>query len=686
MKSTQLIILLAASLFLASCDGGPEFDSPPISDGTEPPLPPVDNLDESAQRGKDLYTSASLGCLSCHGPDGQSTAFQTINPEQTEFINSNEPDITLDLVSYIEKWMPTASPESCDADCARDIAAYIRTWDAPAPPQLSCADQNQINYGRRQIRLLTAKEYENTLYDLLGFEVDASLLGVPSDTFISGFSNQVLTAVTQSYADAYADIAKKAATHATDNNFSSVVDCNGLGTEACGQKFVDEFGLKAFRRPLTDAERQRYVALFTSEFTQGDVNQGLALAIETVLGSPYFLMRSEMGVPVSSFNPNDLPDPNLDTDAYILSPFELATFLAYTYTGSMPDDSLLQAAMNNQLANEEQIRAQIERLLVSQRAREHFGEFAAQWLRTDRVLGRAKDATLFPNFSASVRKAMAQEVREIFKHVMFDGNQPINELYGDFTFLNSDLADFYGITGNFGNEFTKVEFPENRGGILASGAFMAGFANIDESSPIQRGVAVREDLMCLDVPPMPNDLESEREQVAEELAQYIEDNGGAITNRERTHFLTKDAPCSNCHEEIINPHGFGMEDFDAIGLHRTNDLNNLTIDPDGSLIGLTSLSDGASTSFSGTKGLSGILRNLSTTRACFTQKSFRFVMGTGHEVFDSSNPGAVPLSTDEKRGYSCVLEEMNSAMVSANKNPREALRVLGVKDIVRYRK
>ena len=380
------------------------------------------------------------------------------------------------------------------------------------------------------------------------------------------------------------------------------------------------------------------------------------------------------------------PDASLDNDAYVLSPYELATFLAYTYTGSTPDDELLQAAADNALTTDAQLQAHIDRLLLTSKAREHFGEFAAQWLRTDRVVSVVKDTNVFPDFTLDVRQAMAQEVREIFKHVMFDGNQPIDNLYGDFTFLNSDLATFYGISGNYNNTFTKIDGLNDRGGILTSGAFMTGFANQSETSPIQRAVSVREDMMCQTVPPMPTDLDILRDDAANSLEAYIQSQGGIISNRERYHFLTKDVPCSDCHKEIINPHGFGMEDFDAVGRARLVDANDLLIDADGQLIGLSALNDGDVRSFVGAKQLSSHLQGLPATRSCFVQKSFRYVMGTGHDEFEHGNSSGPQLSNAEKAGYSCTLNVMNDAMSAANYNPRQALRTLGVRDIVRYRK
>jgi hypothetical protein len=370
----------------------------------------------------------------------------------------------------------------------------------------------------------------------------------------------------------------------------------------------------------------------------------------------------------------------------MLTSYELATFIAYTYTGSMPDALLFEAAANNELQTEAQIEAQIIRLLATDKARLHFAEFAAQWLATDKVVSATKSADLYPDFTPNIRDLMTQEVREIFKHVMFDGTQPVSDIYDNFTFLNSDLANFYGIAGVSSTDFEKVENLTNRGGVLTSGAFMAGFAHEEETSPIKRAVAVRERMLCQTVPPMPTDIDLEREAADGALEDFIASHGGVITNRERYGFLTQGEACKGCHEEIINPHGFGMEDFDSIGLTRTAGVNGKAIDDSGQLIGTETLDDGNTISFSGARELSDYLTTLTTTQNCFAEKGFRFAMGTGHDVFDHVAENAPDLAADEKASYQCGIDKMVDAMSNNNQNARAAFTALGASDFIRYRK
>ena len=269
---------------------------------------------------------------------------------------------------------------------------------------------------------------------------------------------------------------------------------------------------------------------------------------------------------------------------------------------------------------------------------------------------------------------------------MFDDNQPITNIFSDFSFLNGTLSEFYGVGGATGNNFVKVSNLAERGGVLTSGAFMSGFANDLESSPIQRAVSVREDILCQVVPPMPTDIDLFRDNVANSLDDYIEAQGGSITNRERFHFLTKDEPCSVCHDEIINPHGFGMENFDAVGRIRDIDAEGNFIDSSGELIGTYELDDGNVETFDGAVGLSSIIADLPVTTECFSEKSFRFVVGTGHDVFDHITADAPELDDDEIAGYSCGLEVMNAAMSASNNNAQAAFRTLSTLDFVMFRR
>ena len=397
------------------------------------------------------------------------------------------------------------------------------------------------------------------------------------------------------------------------------------------------------------------------------------------------------------FVPTDFKEPEveLDDNAYMLTAYQLAAYLAYTFTGTTPDDALLTAAGNGELETKEQIEAQVERLLKTDRAYERFGNFAAQWLRTDGVLTIAKSDKVYPTFTTEVRQAMAQEVRDLFNHVVLDQKEPFTTLYnGRYTFANKALADFYGIGGVSGSEMQKVTTTD-RAGIVTLGAFMTFHAHEEDTGPILRATYLRRRMMCHHVPEPPTgvaladdgsevNFDEEREAAQQKLNEYLEAHGGIATTRMKYETRTSATACKSCHAEMINPLGGGMEDFDAVGLLQTKDFNGLDVDFNGELIGVTSTSDGQKYSFSGSVQLADYIANLEGTRKCFVENSFRMAMGTGSSYLDRLYE--VGLSKAEQHYYSCQVDKLDQKFVDSKESPIELLKALGSMDSVRYRK
>ncbi len=386
-----------------------------------------------------------------------------------------------------------------------------------------------------------------------------------------------------------------------------------------------------------------------------------------------------------------LPDADLDSDAYVLTPYQLASYLAFTFTGSTPDDTLLQAAAEKQLETKSQIAAQVERLLHTPRAREHFGNFAAQWLRTDRVLDLAKAPMLYPNFTNEVRQAMAQEVREVFNHVVLDEGEPFSALYdGDFTFVNSALADFYGLGSVNGTEMQKVSNVTSRAGLITSGAFLAVHAHEEDTSPIMRATYLRRRFLCQEVPIPPTgvslnvDFDALRQEAVKEWEDYLAANNGLATARRKYEFQTSAGVCQTCHAEMLNPLGGGFEDFDAVGLPQIQDYNGLTIDSQGIMYGVSSLHDNNTITFNGAKELAHKIANLDATRQCFVDTAFRMAMGTGSKLLDQTMD--IKLSDSEVASYTCEVQKLDDQMKTSDNSPFELLKALGTMESVRYRK
>jgi mono/diheme cytochrome c family protein len=382
------------------------------------------------------------------------------------------------------------------------------------------------------------------------------------------------------------------------------------------------------------------------------------------------------------------PPVNLDADAYVLTPYELASFLSYTFAGTTPDAALLTAAGSDQLATDAQIQAQVQRLLLTASAKQHFGNFAAQWLRTDKVLTIAKDNALYPGFTPNVRKAMAQEVRDVFNHVVLEEGEAFTKLFdGNFTFVNQDLANFYKIGGVTGSNMRKVSNVASRAGLVTSGAFLSVNAHDQETGPILRAVYARRGFMCHDVPPPPTGVKLDGVREEQRLAweAYLAANGGKAASRKKYEFLTASTDCEGCHKEMINPLGGGFEDFDAVGLPQTADYNGLTIDASGVLHGITSPNDAQSVSFNGAKDIAHHIAGFDSTRQCFIDNSFRLAMGTGSDYFDHEKAG-IQLSAAEKTSYSCEVKKLDNVMKTSNNSTVALLKALGSLESVRYRK
>ena len=393
--------------------------------------------------------------------------------------------------------------------------------------------------------------------------------------------------------------------------------------------------------------------------------------------------------------------PNIPDGAFGLSTYEMATFLAYTYTGSTPDE-LLIAAADEGLVDNVIIQAQIERLLAKAESKEHFGYFIEEWVDVDPILIKNKDAVLFDDFTNTIRTAMVEELRHNFVDVLFDDTVPFSYLYQPgSTFLNEDLAQFYGISGVTGDHFRKVTSSE-RGGILLTGAFLAGHSNADESSIIIRGNQFRERLMCQHLPPFPSnvDLNALREQQESIVEKVKERENGLIRGAHLEYINTDLDACGSCHYRIINPLGVGLEDYDAVGRVRDTYLNGLTVNfaghdegnrdyHDSALYGYDSIQTSnvlERLEFQGGVELGNIMSTLPRAQNCALEKSFRYMMGTGPDEYNHADPATNELTAQEKMDNTCVMNDMASAMSTANMNLKAAFIKFGLSDIVRFRK
>ncbi|WP_125784582.1 DUF1592 domain-containing protein [Pseudoalteromonas rubra] len=608
-------------------------------------------------RGMELYKT---NCAGCHGSEGGGLgSFPALNTER---------DVQA-MIDVITATMPYGAPGACDEQCATDIADYLQTlWPAPLTCDVGVAP---VAYGARQLKILTQTEYQNTVEDLLGVDFEVSD-GLSPDSQVGFFINNTHAAVQPSNYSNYLLVAEEIAQWVADNGYSPALSCAAIN-EDCANRLIDELAPQIFRRPLTQDEADSYRLIATGFFNNNDVAAGMQLALEGLLSSPQFIYRHELG----EANPDNS---ELDYDAFELTSWEMATFLSYTFTGSSPDQLLWQAAERDELRDEAHIIAHANRL--AEQAKPVLGDFVGSWLGTGSLEVASKDQDHYPGF-ANLVPAMKAEINETFSYIMTQPDEKFGSLYtANFTFVNQLLANHYNIPGVSGDDMQKVETTQ-RGGILANGAFMSRWAEVDESHPILRSVRVRRRMLCQDQPDPPAGTFEAREQRLAELSDLLQDP--TTTNRLKYHSLTEGQPCSSCHEKYINPMGFGMEDFDAVGNIRNQDNNGNVINASGTLYApekYAQVSDFVP--FNGTKQLGAVIADLSSAQSCLPQQMFRYVMGVGHDSIDPTSEEDKRLSQTEQVGYMCEIDTLTNTMMQ--ESPRAMLEKFGSLKSVRYRK
>lgn len=377
--------------------------------------------------------------------------------------------------------------------------------------------------------------------------------------------------------------------------------------EATATTILEQFAGRAFRRPATDEELARLMKLFQVGQAAGDTFEAsVEVALSAVLVSPQFLFRVERDHPATE-----------PLGAYRISDFELASRLSYFLWSTMPDDELIEVADAGQLSQPEQLDAQITRMLQSPKAGALVDNFAAQWLQLRRLDDVQPDTQQFA-FDEELRQAMYHEVAALFEAVMREDRSIHELLDADYTFLNERLATHYGIAGVRGPEMRRVELTDaRRGGVLTSAAVLTVTSNPSRTSPVKRGKWILEQLLGIknespaDVPPL-----DEQPQTAET---------GQLSLRERLKQHTADPSCAACHLRL-DPMGFSLENYDAVGRWRTKD-GELPIDA------TATMADG--TEFTGPAGLRKILsqRKGEYTR-CLAEAMLTFALGRGLEPYD----------------------------------------------------
>jgi Protein of unknown function (DUF1592)/Protein of unknown function (DUF1588)/Protein of unknown function (DUF1595)/Protein of unknown function (DUF1585) len=317
----------------------------------------------------------------------------------------------------------------------------------------------------------------------------------------------------------------------------------GHHTLACARTNLADLGRRAYRRPLSNEELDGLVHFVKKAQQQGDsIDQGMQVALEAILVSPRFLFRME-------------PAGHLDD-------FQFASRLSYFLWSSMPDEELFQLALQHRLRDPEVLHAQIHRMLLDPKSRALVDNFGGQWLQTRNLASIQPDPAKFPQFDDSLRRDMQRET-ELFLQSIIRDDRPIADfLAANYTFLNERLAGFYGIPGVQGSRFRRVDLPpdSHRGGILTQASVLTVSSYPTRTSPVLRGKWILQNLLDTPPPPPPPNVPNLDEKAT----------GATITMRQQLEQHRANASCRGCHSRI-DPLGFGLENYDAIGDWRTQD-------------------------------------------------------------------------------------------------------------------
>ncbi|MDQ1471718.1 MAG: hypothetical protein QOJ99_3198 [Bryobacterales bacterium] len=380
---------------------------------------------------------------------------------------------------------------------------------------------------------------------------------------------------------------------------------DGQHVAGCDRKIVSNLARRAFRREVTPAEIEPYLKLVALTQKQGgSFTDGLGTAMSALLVSPDFLFRIEKN------------RASAKGDVEQVNQYELASRLSYFLWSSMPDDELLRAAGSGSLRRPEILQAQVQRMLKDQKANALVENFAGQWLELRRLESVVPDRDKFPVFEDYLRMSMRQESEMFFGNIMREDRSILDLIDAKYTFLNQRLAEFYGIPNVQGAEFRKVDVTgTHRGGILTQASVLTVSSYATRTSPVLRGKWVLENLLNAPPPPPPANVPPLEEAKA----------GNSASLRQVMEAHRSNPVCASCHSKM-DPLGFGLENFNAIGEWREQD-GKFPIDASGVL------PDGRT--FRGPDELKTILRaNKDAFAECVTEKMLTYALGRGLERYD----------------------------------------------------
>ncbi len=516
-----------------------------------------------------------------------------------------------------------AAPESPDAEGAPSSNEAGQGTDGGG----QAASSKALTLPMRRLRRLSNREYDNVVFDLLG-DPSSPATAFIADSYANGYDNGSASLAVQSdQVVDYEEAAEAVAARAVAGNMSVLIgacDPVAQGGDACFQSFLGGFAPRAYRRPLTTSEAQRLTDVFHVASQIGGFAIGVRTAVETVLQSPQFLYREELG-----------PAEALATSGPVtLTSYELASELSFLLTGSIPDTELWSAVSQGAFETVGDYQREATRLLGVPGARGALRTFLHEWMATDRLATLSKLPNIYPSFNFSMAASMTGELERFYDDVLWARAGSLRDLLtSNASFVDPTLATLYGLpTSDAG--FAPTPLGPSRTGILSRAGYLAVHADTDSSGPIARGVFLMQAILCSPTPPPPANVPPPPSLGDPRIA--------GATTRQRFALHAESATCSSCHS-VIDGFGFGFEQFDGLGVYRTME-NGQPVDSTGTIVGTGDV-DGP---FDGVADLEAKLVRSQRPLECFAKQAYRYAMGQVEPPGDDLGPLRAGFSIDSR--------------------------------------
>lgn len=377
--------------------------------------------------------------------------------------------------------------------------------------------------------------------------------------------------------------------------------------QVCAKRILSTLMRRAYRRPVDEDDLKQPMEFYREAREQEDFDAGIEMALSSVLVNPNFLFRIELA-----------PEGVAPNTVYRVSDIDLASRLSFFLWSSIPDDELLDLAIRGQLSNPDVLAQQTRRMLTDPRSQSLVSNFAGQWLYLRNLESMTPDMRRFPDFDDNLRQAFRQETELFFENVMREDRSVLDLLRADDTFLNERLARHYGILHVYGSRFRHVALEKNshRGGLFRHGSILMVTSYPTRTSPVIRGKWILENILGMPPPPPPDNVPALKDNTV----------SATLSVRERLAMHRANPACARCHD-LIDPVGFSLENFDAVGRWRD-------IEEGKPIDASAGLPDGSR--FTGVAGLEqGLLDRPELFVGTMSEKLLTYALGRGVEHYDA---------------------------------------------------